>query len=275
MTDTPAPAMTAAQEAAISGVEGDPTFSAGPATEAPEAPQAPAEAPKSLEIQPKAAADGERPAWLPSKFKTPEDMARSYQELEKKVGTPAQVPAPAAKGKAGDAPPPAVDYAKFNQELVATGGLSDASYAELEAANIPRGMADAYIAGQKSIAQGVMSQALNEAGGADQFEAMREWAAGALDAETLATFNENVASGDQRRVMFAVKCLKSLHQAAGAPGVTQAPKVQLGGKSPAASKNSDRFNSRNEQTLAMRDPRYGKDQAYTRAVVDRTARSEF
>jgi len=29
----------------------------------------------------------ERPAWLPEKFKTPEDLSKSYSELEKKFGT--------------------------------------------------------------------------------------------------------------------------------------------------------------------------------------------
>ena len=29
---------------------------------------------------------GERPTWLPENFKTPEDLAKSYQELEKKLG---------------------------------------------------------------------------------------------------------------------------------------------------------------------------------------------
>ena len=37
-------------------------------------------------------ADGERPTWLPEKFKTPEDFAKSYSELEKKIGTQPKAP---------------------------------------------------------------------------------------------------------------------------------------------------------------------------------------
>lgn len=40
-----------------------------------------------VEAAPEAEAP-ERPEWLPEKFKTPEDMAKSYTELEKKLGAP-------------------------------------------------------------------------------------------------------------------------------------------------------------------------------------------
>lgn len=32
--------------------------------------------------------EGDRPAWLPEKFKKPEDLAKSYKELERKLGQP-------------------------------------------------------------------------------------------------------------------------------------------------------------------------------------------
>lgn len=41
----------------------------------------PAASPPEQETSPEA----ERPEWLPEKFKTPEDLAKSYQELEKKI----------------------------------------------------------------------------------------------------------------------------------------------------------------------------------------------
>ena len=39
-----------------------------------------------------APADAERPQWLPEKFKTPEDFAKSYSELEKKIGSVEKAP---------------------------------------------------------------------------------------------------------------------------------------------------------------------------------------
>ena len=46
--------------------------------EAPQAPQAPQEE-QPIDSM------GERPAWLPEKFKTAEDMANSYSQLESKI----------------------------------------------------------------------------------------------------------------------------------------------------------------------------------------------
>lgn len=46
-------------------------------------PEAPVETVPSAETQ--QATEAERPEWLPEKFKTPEDLAKSYSELEKKV----------------------------------------------------------------------------------------------------------------------------------------------------------------------------------------------
>jgi len=48
-------------------------------------PEAPVETVPSAEAQ--EAEQPERPEWLPEKFKSPEDLAKSYTELEKKVST--------------------------------------------------------------------------------------------------------------------------------------------------------------------------------------------
>src|SRR4051812_45390046 len=51
--------------------------------------------------------DPNRPAWLPAKFDNPEAFAKSYGELEKKLGQskpPEAVPAAPVKGEAAKAP---------------------------------------------------------------------------------------------------------------------------------------------------------------------------
>ena len=48
------------------------------------------------------ATDAERPQWLPEKFKTPEDFAKSYAELEKKIGTQPKAPDTYDYGFVGD-----------------------------------------------------------------------------------------------------------------------------------------------------------------------------
>ena len=51
-----------------------------------EAAQNPEAAPEPAPSEP------DRPDWLPEKFKTPEDLAKSYGELEKKLGSREQSP---------------------------------------------------------------------------------------------------------------------------------------------------------------------------------------
>jgi hypothetical protein len=50
--------------------------------------ETPVETPPSWFIDENVPGVGERPQWLDSKFKTAADLAKSYRELEKKVGTP-------------------------------------------------------------------------------------------------------------------------------------------------------------------------------------------
>jgi len=46
-----------------------------------------AEAPVEAAVEAPAAPTGDRPEWLPEKYKTPEDLAKGYKELESKIGT--------------------------------------------------------------------------------------------------------------------------------------------------------------------------------------------
>ena len=46
----------------------------------------------------------ERPEWLPEKFKTPEDMAKSYAELEKKMSGGKEPEAPATEDTPAEIP---------------------------------------------------------------------------------------------------------------------------------------------------------------------------
>jgi len=56
----------------------------------------------TTQAQTEANTDAERPQWLPEKFKTPEDFAKSYSELEKKIGTQPKAPEEYDYGFVGD-----------------------------------------------------------------------------------------------------------------------------------------------------------------------------
>jgi hypothetical protein len=59
---------------------------AAPATEAPPA-SAPAAAPVAAPAAQASADSSQRPEWLPEKYKSPEDLAKAYKELESKLGS--------------------------------------------------------------------------------------------------------------------------------------------------------------------------------------------
>ena len=68
----------------------------------------------------------ERPEWLPEKFNSAEDMAKSYSELEKKMSAPKEE---AAETETPKSEP--VSFTKFADEYAEAGELTADSFTEL------------------------------------------------------------------------------------------------------------------------------------------------
>ncbi len=223
----------------------------------------------------------ERPAWLPEKFKTPEDLAKSYKELESKLGQSKkpEPPAPvkAAEGKAPEdslAIPPAdarkavenagLSMDKYDAEFNENGGLSEESYQELAAKGFSKDLVDQHIEGR--VAKGKLAEMDAHAitGGAEGYTAMTTWAQENLPSEDIEQFNELVNNPKTRA--FAVKALHAQFTAAegrepnlvGGRGTTQGPAG---------------YRSMAEQKADQRDPRYKNDPAFQQYVEDRIKRS--
>ena len=111
-----------------------------------------------------------KPEGLPEKFNSVEELAKSYSELEKKLGEQSQPtkesvdPVSQAEIKKEEQPKSdldiatkAVDSAGLNMDSLAEeyakdGKLADGSYKSLEKAGIPKEYVDRFIAGQQAIA---------------------------------------------------------------------------------------------------------------------------
>jgi hypothetical protein len=102
------------------------------------------------------------------------------------------------------------------------------------------------------------------AGGKEKYSAMIQWAAEALPQGQKDAFNKAVSSGDQGQIEFAVAALSAQYTAKNPP-----KGVKVDGK--ASNGSSSAFTTREEVKKAMRDPRYGKDAAYTQSVGARIA----
>ena len=225
-------------------------------------------------VDPEAPPAEDRPAWLPEKFKTPEEMAASYAALESKLGAPAETPAepPAEPVVPEDK---AVDEAlsksnlslqEFSQEFDAKGELSEASYAKLLSAGYDKTLVDNYIAGQQARASLHTAELKNSVGGDQAYEEMTQWAKVNMTSSEINAYNASVSSSNIDAAKLALAGLKARYTASNGkePSLVKAQSATI---------VADVFNSNHEVKQAMKDPRYSRDAAYRNSVAQKIARS--
>lgn len=209
----------------------------------------------------------DRPEWLPEKFATPEDLAKSYGELEKKLSAPQEEVDATEETEAGESPKSEPqNFDKFATQFAEKGELDDESFAELEKMGYPREMVDTYIKGLQAADVADVDAVMGVAGGSDGYKDLTDWAKGNVDEKELTLYNQMVSSGTDNAKM-AVEWLMSKRESAG-----DVEPTLISGKATAAAK--DEFRSTQEVVSAMKDSRYGKDPAYTKDVEQKLARSK-
>lgn len=235
----------------------------------------------------------QRPDHIPEKFWDAEkgtvrydDLAKSYVELEKKLGQPKDAPAAETEEAAQDEAQAqqvanileanGLDPERFTVEIQQNGSLSEESYAELEAKGFPRQMVDQYLAGaglMSEYAEVLTEQQLADiytvTGGEDNFRAMQDWAAVNVDEKSLATYNEMVNSGNPAQAKAAVTWIKSMYTDANG----QEPSLRTGTAGPGPS--AEPFGSTAQLKAAMSDARYRSDPAYRAEVIKRLSVSNI
>ena len=224
---------------------------------------------------------------LPEKFKSVEEMAKSYSELEKKLGEQSQpkpevdpVSATTLKGEEPKVEESKLEIAEnavenagldFNtlaQEYADNGQLGEQSYKALEDSGIPKEYVDQFIAGQKAIGAQQTSNVKSMVGGEEAYNEMASWASKNMSDGEKKAYNTAVNSADMDTVKLAVDGLRAKYQAANGTE----PSLMQGKATPVAEQG---FESWAEVTAAMADPRYSKDPAYQEAVKAKIANSEI
>ena len=217
----------------------------------------------------------ERPEWLPEKFKTAEDMANAYAELEKRMGAGAKEDTeeqPQEQQEDNDQAEEAPNYNQAvvdaSQEFFANDGqLSEETYKKLEEVGLPKDLVDSYAAGQQALMQSEEAQIQGVANG--QYDEMAEWANDNLPQEEIDAFDEAVVSGTVQQAKLAVQGLYARYQ--NATGST--PKLTQGNVVGSATMP---FKSMQELARAQSDPRYRSgDKAYHEEVDRRLAVSNI
>jgi len=220
----------------------------------------------------------ERPPWLPEKFSSPEEMAKSYSELEKKMGAGAdkneeEQPQQQTEENNEDNTQENSNYneavVEASQEFFQNDGqLSEETYKKLEEVGLPRDLVDSYAAGQQALMQGEEAEIKGVAGG--EYDQMAEWANEHLPPEEIDAFDEAVTGGTVSQAKLAVQGLYARYQ--NANGATQ-PKLVQGAVSGTSTMP---FKSMQELARAQSDPRYRSgDKAYHEEIDRRLAVSNI
>jgi hypothetical protein len=221
----------------------------------------------------------DRPEWLPEKFKSAEDMAQAYAELEKKLG---QAPkedteeSEQVEEKAEDEKEQSEEDVSEAYKAVAEaskeffendGQLSEETYNVLEKAGLPRDLVDSYAAGQQALLSSEEGQIKSVAQG--NYDAMAEWANENLPQEEIDAFDEVVTGGSISQAKLAVQGLYARYQ----NEVGAKPKLTQGAVSGVSTMP---FKSMQELARAQSDPRYKSgDKAYHEEIDRRLSVSKI
>ena len=219
----------------------------------------------------------DRPDWLPEKFKSAEDMANAYSELEKKLGAGAneqeQEEQQQPEEEQSDEQQEDTDTENTNTNTVIAeaskeffendGVISEETYKNLAEVGLPKELVDSYAAGQQALMQSEEGSIKAVADG--NWDQMAEWASNNLTPEEINTFDDIVQNGTVDQAKLAAKGLYAQYKAEN--GV--APRLTQGSVTGSATMP---FKSNQELARAMSDPRYKSgDKAYHEEIDRRIA----
>lgn len=231
-----------------------------------------AEAPVQEEQQ----VESSRPEGLPEKFESVEAMAKSYAELESKLGQPKEEAKEEAKAEPTndlEIADKAVESAGLNmealtQEYADNGELGEQSYEALAKAGIPKETVDQFIAGQQAVAAQQQNEIKGLVGGDDAYTEMTEWAQQNLTPAEVEAYNQAVNAGNMETIKLAVTGLQARYTAANGTD----PQLLAGKAAPTTQAG---YESWAQVQVDMSDPRYAKDPAFQAEVQEKLANSNL
>ena len=225
------------------------------------------------------------------KFKSVEDLAASYKELEGKLGQVTEEDQPQSKeetettdsefnaeeyygdGLASVLEEVGIDPQEISERFYNDDGISEDDYAKLGEAGFSRQIIDTYLDGlrgggqSEDIASNQIQGIKDSVGGDENYSKMVAWALESLPAEEVKAFNDLTETANAPAIKMAVQGLYSQYN--NAMGVE--PSLVSGR---ASSSGPTPFRSTAEVVTAMSDPRYGKDVTYTEDVQRRLGGSD-
>ena len=225
------------------------------------------------------------------KFKSVEDLAASYKELEGKLGQVTEEDQPQSEeetettdsefnaeeyygdGLASVLEEVGIDPQEISERFYNDDGISEDDYAKLGEAGFSRQIIDTYLDGlrgggqSEDIASNQIQGIKDSVGGDENYSKMVAWALESLPAEEVKAFNDLTETANAPAIKLAVQGLYSQYNnAMGVEPSLVSGRASSGGPTP--------FRSTAEVVTAMSDPRYGKDVSYTEDVQRRLGGSD-
>ena len=226
------------------------------------------------------------------KFKSVEDLAASYKELEGKLGQVSEEDQATEEteeqtqeegefdaeeyygdGLASVLEEVGIDAQDITQRFTDTGEISEDDYSKLGEAGFSKQVVDTYLDGLRGVGEGdeiptQQIQNIKDSVGGDQaYEQMADWCQQNLSEQEIKAFDKITETADAPVIQLAVEGLYTRYQ--NAMGVE--PDLVTG--RPAAS-GPNPYRSTAEVVAAMSDKRYGKDVTYTEDVQRRLGGSD-
>lgn len=166
-----------------------------------------------------------------------------------------------------------LDFDAFEQEVSENGELSEEGYNKLLEV-FPKNVVDTYIEGQKALAENIVSEIHNEAGGEEAYQEMINWASENLSQEEIDYFNKAIRSGDKVQSKYAVRALSAQYQQATGGQSSEQDSLSLVSGDSSSRSGVSGYQSKQEMVRDMQDPRYSKDPAFRRSVEEKIQRSD-
>ena len=221
------------------------------------------------------------------KFKSVEDLAASYKELEGKLGSVTEEDQPKeespekeevnfdakeyyGEGLAGVLEEVGINAEDITQRFTDSGEISEDDYSKLGKAGFSKQVVDTYLDGLKGestanseeLAEQAVQDIRDSVGGEESYSKMVSWAMENLPKQEVEGFNEATKTMTAPQLKLMVQGLYTQYQ--NAMGVE--PNLVTGRP---ASSGPNPYRSTAEVVTAMSDPRYGKDVTYTEDVQRR------
>ena len=226
------------------------------------------------------------------KFKSVEDLAASYKELEGKLGQVTEEDQPPAEEETETTEPEfnaeefygdglasvleevGIDPQEISTRFEETGEINEDDYAKLGEAGFSKQVIDTYLDGLRGgygqaddIPAKQIQDIKDSIGGDEAYEQMKKWASSNLSPAEIKSFENLTETADAPAIKMAVQGLYTQYQ--NAMGVE--PSLVTGR---ASQSGPTPFRSTAEVVTAMSDPRYGKDVSYTEDVQRRLGGSD-